>query len=98
MRAVALIALVACLGCHDNTSPVNPTTASSSVANVPMTLSGTIFEVPHAVKRPFLSALKVMNGESGHSRQYPDCILDVQDWIQRSVRLAPVQQGQHRRH
>lgn len=47
MRVVTLIAVAACLGCHNARAPVAPADAgvASTVASVPMTLSGQVFDV-----------------------------------------------------
>jgi hypothetical protein len=87
MRAVALIALVACLGCHDNKSPVNPTLASSPAASVPMTLSGRVFEViPGArIPAPGISLTAVVVTESSCS---PPCS-SKRTWVREGTTSGP---------
>ena len=87
MRAVALIALVATLGCHDSKSPVNPTPASSPAANVPMTLSGTVFEVLPGtrVPAPGVSLMAVVVTDSSCS---PPCA-NKRTWVREETTSGP---------
>jgi hypothetical protein len=87
MRAAALIPLVACLGCGESKSPVNPTPASSPAANVPMTLSGTVFEVsPGArIPAPGISVTAVVVTDSSCS---PPCT-NKRTWVRETTTSGP---------